>query len=169
MIRQLQSRFLAWNEGWAVAAPGRLSSGRKASTACRMLTNPLKILIEQTIANGAKLILALLSDTSVSISHFFSSGLKRSIRIQSNGSLSLLPANSKRCHGNNSLNQQSRSLSQTSTPRLSTLRRSSAQERTATWFQAGQSAGPTLLEYHGLIRIYTDPSKPYGAEKTRLQ
>ena len=30
------------------------------------------------------------------------------------------PANSKRCHGNNSLNQQSRSLSQTSTPRLST-------------------------------------------------
>ena len=90
MIRQLHSRFLAWNEGRAVAAPGRLSSERKASTACRMLTNPLKILIEQTIANGTKLILALLSDTSVSISHFFSSGLKRSIRIQSNGSLSLL-------------------------------------------------------------------------------
>ena len=33
------------------------------------------------------------------------------------------------------------------------LRRSSAQERTATWFQAGQSAGPTLLEYHGLQRL----------------
>ena len=71
-MKHSRSRVLAGNEGWVVVATGRLSS---EGTTCRMLNNPLKILIEQAMAGGQKPPVEHLAVTSVFVFHLFSSGL----------------------------------------------------------------------------------------------